>query len=186
MLSHVHGAPKPDATLAPPALPARSESGYKNGSIREPAEMRDGGLAPREQRSARSAPKRILIVEDNELSLKLLHDVLEFHGYAIISTHLGTAAVELARQHRPDLILLDIQLPDIPGTEAAGRLKADEETRAIPIIAVTAFAMSGDRAKILESGCDDYVSKPFNVLGFLALVERYTNRVAIEADSPRA
>jgi two-component system, cell cycle response regulator DivK len=184
MLSHVHAAPKPDAKLAP-LPPARSEAGYRNGSILEPAEVRDTTLAPRERHIPRSAPKRILIVEDNELSLKLLNDVLEFHGYTIISTQLGAAAVDLARQHRPDLILLDIQLPDIPGTEAAGRLKADPETRAIPIIAVTAFAMSGDRKKILDSGCDDYVSKPFNVLGFLALVERYTNKVAIEAEPLR-
>jgi two-component system cell cycle response regulator DivK len=182
MLSHVHGAPKPDARLAPLSLPARSESGYMHGSILEPAEVRDSGLVARERSIPRSAPKRILIVEDNELSLKLLNDVLEFHGYTIISTHLGAAAVDLARQHQPDLILLDIQLPDIAGTEAAGRLKADEETRAIPIIAVTAFAMSGDRTKILESGCDDYVSKPFSVLGLLALVERYTHKVAAEAE----
>jgi two-component system cell cycle response regulator DivK len=71
--------------------------------------------------------------------------------------------------------LLDIQLPDISGMEAARRLKADEETRAIPIIAVTAFAMSGDREKVLASGCDDYLAKPFNVIEFLRMVERYTS-----------
>lgn len=123
-----------------------------------------------------SAPKRILIVEDNELNLKLLNDVLEVHGYATIIAGDGAAALDLARQQQPDLILLDIQLPDIAGTEVARRLKADAQARAIPIVAVTAFAMPGDRAMILESGCDDYVSKPINLRDFLALVERYTAR----------
>ena len=114
----------------------------------------------------------ILIVEDNELNLKLLKDVLDFYGYSTVVTAFGAAALDLARQHHPDLILLDIQLPDISGTEVAHRLKADPQTRAIPIIAITAFAMSGDREMILDSGCDDYISKPFNVREFLALVER--------------
>ena len=120
-------------------------------------------------------PKTVLIVEDNTLNLKLFNDLLEYHGYTILTTTLGGAAVELAREHRPDLILLDIQLPDISGVEAARQLKADEETRAIPIIAVTAFAMSGDREKILATGCDDYLAKPFNVQEFLRMVERYTS-----------
>src|SRR5205823_1158768 len=116
----------------------------------------------------------VLIVEDNELNLKLLNDILEYQGYTVFTTRLGEPALELARQHRPDLILLDIQLPDISGMEAARRLKADDQTRTIPIIAVTAFAMSGDEAKILASGCDAYVSKPFNVIEFITLVERWT------------
>ena len=120
-------------------------------------------------------PKKVLIVEDNELNLKLLNDILEYHGYSILTTGRGETALEIARQYHPDLILMDIQLPDITGMEAARRLKADEQTRAIPIVAVTAFAMSGDRAMILASGCDDYVAKPFNVVEFLKLVERYTN-----------
>jgi len=121
-----------------------------------------------------AAPRRtILIVEDNELNLKLLKDVLDFHGYSTVVTGLGAEALSLARQYHPDLILLDIQLPDIAGTEVARRLKADGPTHAIPIIAVTAFAMSGDRKKILDSGCDDYISKPFNLQAFLALVERH-------------
>jgi len=118
--------------------------------------------------------KTVLIVEDNELNLKLLHDILQYQGYTVFTTRLGEPALELARQHRPDLILLDIQLPDISGMEAARRLKADDQTRTIPIIAVTAFAMSGDEAKILASGCDAYVSKPFNVIEFITLVERWT------------
>ena len=122
-----------------------------------------------------AARRTVLIVEDNELNLKLLNDILEIHGYSTVVTGLGAAALELAREHRPDLILLDIQLPDITGMEAARRLKADEETRAIPIVAVTAFAMQGDREKILAGGCDDYISKPFNIREVLALVERYTD-----------
>ena len=121
-----------------------------------------------------SVPRTVLIVEDNELNLKLLNDVLEYHGYTVFTTRLGEPALELARQHSPDLILMDIQLPDISGMEATRRLKADEQTRTIPIIAVTAFAMSGDEAKVLASGCDAYVSKPFNVVEFLRLVERWT------------
>jgi two-component system cell cycle response regulator DivK len=121
-----------------------------------------------------SVPRTVLIVEDNELNLKLLNDILEYHGYTVFTIRLGEPALELARQHRPDLILMDIQLPDISGMEATRRLKANEQTRAIPIIAVTAFAMSGDEAKILASGCDAYVSKPFNVVEFLKLVEHWT------------
>lgn len=117
--------------------------------------------------------KTILIIEDNLLNLKLFNDLLEYHGYKTVATGLGGTAVDLAREHRPDLILMDIQLPDISGMEAAQRLKADMVTKAIPIVAVTAFAMSGDREKILASGCDDYLAKPFNVAEFLALVERY-------------
>jgi two-component system cell cycle response regulator DivK len=121
-----------------------------------------------------SAQKKILIVEDNALNLKLLTDILEYHGYFVFSTSLGEAALDLAEQHRPDLILMDIQLPDISGTEATRRLKAYEQTRLIPIIAVTAFAMSGDREGILLSGCDEYLAKPFKIADLLELVTRYT------------
>ena len=120
--------------------------------------------------------KKVLIVEDNQLNLKLLKDLLEYHGYQVLTTGLGEAVLDMARRHKPDLILMDIQLPDITGTEAARRLKADEHTRSIPIVAVTAFAMSEDRAKVLASGCDEYVAKPISVIEFLQLVERYTNQ----------
>jgi len=119
--------------------------------------------------------KTVLIVEDNELNLKLLSDILEYHGYTVFTTRLGEPALQLARQHSPDLILMDIQLPDISGMEATQRLKADEQTRTIPVIAVTAFAMSGDESKILSSGCDAYVAKPFNVTEFLRLVDHWTS-----------
>jgi two-component system, cell cycle response regulator DivK len=122
----------------------------------------------------------ILIVEDNELNLKLLKDVLDFQGYSTVVTGLGAEAFNLARQNHPDLILLDIQLPDIAGTEVARRLKADGQTHGIPIIAVTAFAMSGDREKFLDSGCDDYIAKPFNLRALLALVERHIDGTTAE------
>jgi two-component system, cell cycle response regulator DivK len=128
----------------------------------------------------RSAPTRILIVEDNELNLKLLNDILEVHGYMTILGGMGAVAIDLARQYHPDLILLDIRLPGITGTELAGHLKADAEMREIPIVAITAFAMPGERTRILESGCDDYMPKPINVREFLELIERYTDATAAD------
>jgi two-component system, cell cycle response regulator DivK len=124
------------------------------------------------------APKTVLVVKDNELTLKLLNDLLEYQGYRVIATRLGEPALGLAQQYQPDLILMDIQLPDISGMEATQRLKSDEQTRTIPIIAVTAFAMSGDEARILASGCDAYLSKPFNVAEFLRFVEQWTTKKA--------
>ena len=121
----------------------------------------------------RSAPERIiLIVEDNELNLKLVNDILEFQGYEIVATGLGGAALKLARRHRPGLILLDMQLPDISGLDVAQQLKGDEQTRMIPIIGVTAFAMSGDERKVLDSGCDFYLAKPLKIIDLLELVKR--------------
>jgi two-component system, cell cycle response regulator DivK len=123
-----------------------------------------------------SVQKTVLVVEDNDLNSKLLNDLLEYHGYIVVTTRFGEAALELARRHKPDAILMDIQLPDISGIEATRRIKSDEETRTIPIIAVTAFAMPGDQANILASGCDAYVAKPFNVREFLKLVDDWTVR----------
>ena len=117
--------------------------------------------------------KRILIVEDNELNMKLLRDVLEAYGYATITTAEGETALALARANRPDLILMDLQLPDISGFDAVRRLKDDAETRSVPIVAVTAFAMVGDERKALMSGCDAYVAKPILLRGFLDLVESF-------------
>ena len=116
------------------------------------------------------------IVEDNDLNSKLLNDLLQYQGYTVVTTRFGEAALELARRYKPDAILMDIQLPDISGMEATRRIKADQETRTIPIIVVTAFAMPGDEANILASGCDAYVAKPFNVRDFLVLVDRWTGR----------
>ena len=119
--------------------------------------------------------KTVLVVEDNDLNSRLLNDLLQYQGYTVVTTRFGEAALELARRYKPDAILMDIQLPDISGMEATRRIKADQETRTIPIIAVTAFAMPGDEANILASGCDAYVSKPFNVREFLKLVDHWTD-----------
>jgi two-component system, cell cycle response regulator DivK len=117
--------------------------------------------------------KRILIVEDNELNMKLLRDVLEAYGYATITTAEGAASLALARENRPDLILMDLQLPDISGFDAVRQLKDHEETRLIPIVAVTAFAMVGDERKALTCGCDAYLAKPILLREFLDLVEKF-------------
>jgi two-component system cell cycle response regulator DivK len=124
----------------------------------------------------RLATRRILVVEDNELNMKLLRDVLEAYGYETIVTGEGAAAVALARERRPDLILMDLQLPDITGFDAVRRLKEHKETQAIPIVAVTAFAMVGDERKALTSGCDAYLAKPIVLRNFLDLVERFIGR----------
>ncbi|HEY0836466.1 MAG TPA: response regulator [Azospirillum sp.] len=118
-------------------------------------------------------PKRVLIVEDNELNMKLFHDLLEAHGYATLQTRDGMEALKLARLHRPDLILMDIQLPEVSGLEVTKWLKEDEELKAIPVIAVTAFAMKGDEEKIRQGGCEDYIAKPISVTKFLESVQKY-------------
>jgi two-component system, cell cycle response regulator DivK len=123
-----------------------------------------------------SVQQTVLVVEDNDLNSKLLNDLLQYQGYTVVTTRFGEAALELARRYKPDAILMDIQLPDISGMEATRRIKADQETRTIPIIAVTAFAMPGDEANILASGCDAYVAKPFNVREILKLVDHWTGR----------
>ena len=117
--------------------------------------------------------KKILIVEDNELNLKLLSDLMELQGYDVLNTRQGLEAIRIAAEARPDIILLDIQLPDISGLDVARRLKANEATRPIPVIAVTAFAMHGDEEETLRSGCNAYIAKPINVRDFLRTVERY-------------
>ncbi|HUK61338.1 MAG TPA: response regulator [Stellaceae bacterium] len=119
------------------------------------------------------APKRVLIVEDNDLNMKLFHDLLEAHGYDILTTKDGMEALRLARQHHPDLILMDIQLPEVSGLEVTKWIKEDDDLRAIPIIAVTAFAMKGDEEKIREGGCEAYIAKPISVVNFLQTVERF-------------
>lgn len=117
--------------------------------------------------------KRILVVEDNELNLKLLNDVLEAHGYDVLTTGEGAVAIAWARQYRPDLILMDLQLPDMSGLEVTRQLKASPDTSSIPIVAVTAFAMAGDEKKALDHGCDAYVAKPIDLRSFLDLIAEY-------------
>lgn len=117
--------------------------------------------------------KTVLIVEDNELNMKLFHDLLEAHGYDTLQTRTGIEALELARTHRPDLILMDIQLPEVSGLEVTKWIKEDEDLRAIPVIAVTAFAMKGDEERIRQGGCEAYISKPISVAKFLETVRCY-------------
>ncbi len=117
--------------------------------------------------------KKVLIVEDNELNLKLFRDLLEAHGYETLQTKDGMEVMQLARDHKPNLILMDIQLPEVSGLEVTKWIKEDEELKSIPVIAVTAFAMKGDEEKIREGGCEAYIAKPISVNGFLATVERF-------------
>ena len=117
--------------------------------------------------------KTVLIVEDNELNLKLFNDLLEAFGYRTVKTKDGRQALPLAREHRPDLILVDIQLPEISGLEITDRLKKDPLLKSIPVVAVTAFAMRGDEQKILAAGCDAYLSKPISVTTFLETIRRF-------------
>ena len=117
--------------------------------------------------------KTVLIVEDNELNMKLFNDLLEAHGYATLKTADGIEAIELARTHRPDLILMDIQLPEVSGLEVTKWIKEDDDLKAIPVIAVTAFAMKGDEEKILDAGCEGYISKPISVTPFLETVRKF-------------
>lgn len=117
--------------------------------------------------------KTILIVEDNELNMKLFNDLLESNGYATLCTKSGFEAISLARSHRPDLILMDIQLPEVSGLEVTRMLKEDENLRDIPVVAITAFAMKGDEEKILQGGCEAYLSKPISVAKFLETVNSF-------------
>jgi|SRR5580704_11127055 two-component system cell cycle response regulator DivK len=117
--------------------------------------------------------KRILIVEDNDTDVRLLKDILETRGYNILQTRDGLEAIDLALANRPDLILMDIQLPEISGLEVTRRLRGDERSRQIPIVAVTAFAMGWHEREALDSGCDAYIAKPISIFGFLRTVESF-------------
>ena len=117
--------------------------------------------------------KKIFIVEDNELNMKLFNDLLEAHGYETITTRDGTKALDMARESKPDLILMDIQLPEVSGLDITRQMKADDDLKNIPIIAVTAFAMKGDEDKIRECGCNGYVSKPISIGSFIETIKNY-------------
>ena len=120
--------------------------------------------------------KTVLIVEDNELNMKLFRDLLEAHGYQTSGTSNGYEALDLVRKMRPDLILMDIQLPQVSGLEVTRWIKDDPELRAIPVVAVTAFAMKGDRERFLAAGFDGYLSKPIDVKAFAAQVRDHLAR----------
>jgi two-component system cell cycle response regulator DivK len=117
--------------------------------------------------------KTILIVEDNELNMKLFQDLLEAHGYKTLHTKDGHQAYEMVKNDRPDLVLMDIQLPEVSGLEVTKWIKEDETVQHIPVIAVTAFAMKGDEQKILDGGCEDYIAKPISVANFLETIEKH-------------
>ena len=114
----------------------------------------------------------VLVVEDNELNMKLFRDLLIAQGYNVSEATNGMEGWRSAREHKPGLIVMDIQLPDVSGLEVTRWLKDDENLKSIPIIAVTAFAMDGDEKKILNYGCDAYISKPISIPNFLHTIER--------------
>lgn len=120
-----------------------------------------------------ASKKCVLIVEDNELNKKLFRDLLEANGYRTLHTADGLDVLDMAREHRPDLILMDIQLPEISGLEVTGWLKKDPDLKSIPVVALTAFAMKGDEEKILAGGCEGYISKPISVATFLSTVRDF-------------
>jgi two-component system cell cycle response regulator DivK len=122
------------------------------------------------------ASELILLVEDNEKNRKLAHDILVHQGYRVVDAESGEDALRLVQTERPSLVLMDIHLPGIDGIEALRRLRADPETSAIPIMAVTASAMTQDRAKIMAAGFDAYQSKPISVKPFLAAVRELLDR----------
>lgn len=117
--------------------------------------------------------KTVLIVEDNELNMKLFSDLLGAHGFRTIQTRDGVEALKMAREMRPDLILMDIQLPEVSGLDVTKWIKADDDLKSIPVIAVTAFAMKGDEEKIRNGGCEAYIAKPIAIADFLATIKRY-------------
>ena len=117
--------------------------------------------------------RQILVVEDNERNMRLFCDVLRASGYRTLEATTGESAVERALEHGPDLVLMDIQLPDIDGVEALARLRADERSASLPVLALTAQAMEGDRERFLAAGFDGYLSKPVDIAEFVATVKRY-------------
>ena len=129
------------------------------------------GLAGSVDMDAKS--KTVLIVEDNELNMKLFHDLLDAHGYQILQTKDGMEALDIAREHHPDLILMDIQLPEVSGLEVTKWLKDDQDLKKIPVVAVTAFAMKGDEERIREGGCEAYLSKPISVGKFIETIRHF-------------
>jgi two-component system cell cycle response regulator DivK len=119
----------------------------------------------------------ILIVEDNEKNMKLVRDVLQFKGYETIEAVTGSDGVRLAKERRPDVVLMDIQLPDIDGITALGQIREHPDTQRIPVIAVSASVMPDEQQRIVASGFDAYITKPINVKDFLGVVEKFARKV---------
>ncbi len=127
--------------------------------------------------------KTVLVVEDHDLNRKLFHDVLEAHGYNVLQAKDGMEGWRIAREHRPDLIVMDIQLPEVSGLEVTKWLKEDESLKSIPVVVVTAFAMKGDEEKIREGGCEAYMVKPISISNFLWTVERFAKPLVAEREA---
>ena len=115
--------------------------------------------------------KRILVVEDNDLNRKLFCDVLRAKGYEVLGCADGNAVIESARRFRPDLAIMDIQLPEVSGLDITRWLKDDDKVAHIPVLAVTAFAMRADEQRVREAGCEGYLSKPIQIATFIKAVE---------------
>jgi len=128
--------------------------------------MRKTALAMTQERA-----KSVLVVEDNELNMRLFCDLLESYGYRTFQCRDGAMAIEIARRERPDLIVMDIQLPEVSGLDITRWLKDDEEVRHIPVLAVTAFAMRDDELRGRQAGCEGYLSKPIQIASFVRAVE---------------
>ncbi len=131
----------------------------------ESAELGETGRRPQR--------RKVLIVEDNALNMKLFNDLLMAHGYDTLQSKDGVEALAIARRHRPDLILMDIQLPEVSGLQVTKWIKEDKSICMIPVIAVTAFAMKGDKEKMRDGGCEDYIAKPISVTSFIQTIERF-------------
>ena len=125
---------------------------------------------------AAGAKKTVLVVEDNELNMRLFCDLLDAYGFDTLQCKDGAKAVELARENHPDLIIMDIQLPEVSGLDITRWIKDDESTRDIPVLAVTAFAMRSDEQRVREAGCEGYLSKPIQMRSFLSKMVKYLIR----------
>jgi two-component system cell cycle response regulator DivK len=119
---------------------------------------------------------RILVVEDNELNLKLVRDVLTYAGYDVVEARTGEQGVELATEHLPDLVLMDLQLPGIDGAEALRQMRSSPSTQTVPVVAVTAYAMKEDRERAISCGFDGYLEKPISVRELPAQVHQFLKR----------
>jgi len=125
---------------------------------------------------AKNKTKKVLVVEDDELNMKLFCDLLDSHGFEAVKSMDGMRAVEMAKEIQPDLIIMDIQLPEVSGLDLARWIKDDEITKSVPIMAVTAFAMRQDEEEVRESGCEAYMTKPIQIVPFIDMVEDLTSR----------
>ncbi len=130
-----------------------------------------------------NSDKVVLVVEDNAANMKLCHALLDAHGYVVLQATDGMEGLRMAREHRPDLILMDIRLPDFSGLEVTKWLKEDENLKSIPVIAVTAFAMIDDEERCRDSGCDGYLSKPISIPDLLQTVERFLDQPVPQASA---